>query len=78
MQRAEHIAHVRERTGAYRVLIRKPEGKREHLEDPSIDVRIMLKWIFKKRDGSMKYIAVAQERDRWRVLVNALMNCSVS
>jgi hypothetical protein len=66
---------VWERRGAFRVLIRNPEGKREHLEDLGIDGRIILKWIFKKRDGSMKCIAMAQERDGWRALVNALMNC---
>jgi hypothetical protein len=28
--------------------------KRDHLEDPAIDDRITLKWIFKKQDGSSK------------------------
>jgi hypothetical protein len=47
----------------------KPEGKREHLEDLGIDGRIILKWIFKKRDGGMKCIDLTQERDRWWALV---------
>jgi hypothetical protein len=34
---------------AYRVLVGKPEG-RNHLEDPSVDGRIILRWIFEKRD----------------------------
>jgi hypothetical protein len=34
-----------ERRGAYRVLVGKPEG-RNHLEDPGVDGRIILKWIF--------------------------------
>jgi hypothetical protein len=34
---------------AYRILVGRPEG-RNHLEDPGIDVRIILKWIFKKWD----------------------------
>jgi hypothetical protein len=39
-----------ERRGAYRVLVAKPEG-RNHLEDPGIDGRIILKRILEKRDG---------------------------
>jgi hypothetical protein len=39
--------------------MRKPEGKSEQLEDPDIDERIILIWIFKKRDGSMKCIDLA-------------------
>jgi hypothetical protein len=37
----------RKRTGAYGVLMGKPEG-RDHLEDPGVDERIMLEWICKK------------------------------
>jgi hypothetical protein len=35
------------RRSACRVLVGKPEGKR-YLEDPSIDGRIILRWIFRK------------------------------
>jgi hypothetical protein len=49
--------------------------KRDHLEDPGIDGMI-LKWIFKK-DGGMDWIDLAQDRDRWRALVNAVMNLLV-
>jgi hypothetical protein len=49
-----------------------------HLEDPDIDGRIILKWIFKKWDGEgMDWIDMAQDRDRWRALVNAVMNLRV-
>ena len=39
-----------ERRGAHRVLVGKPEGK-TFLEDPGIDGRIILRWIFRKGDG---------------------------
>ena len=46
----------------------------DHLKDPGIYGRIILQWIFKKWDRSMDWIDVAQDRDRWRALVNAVMN----
>jgi hypothetical protein len=46
----------------------------DYLGDPGVDVRIILKWIFKKWDGGMDWIKLAQDRDRWRALVNAVMN----
>jgi hypothetical protein len=39
-----------ERRSAYRALVGKPEG-RNHLEDPGVDGRIILKWIFERLDG---------------------------
>jgi hypothetical protein len=36
-----------ERRGAYRVLVGEPEGK-NHLEDPGIDGRIILRCVFRK------------------------------
>jgi hypothetical protein len=39
---------------------------------------IIFKWIFKKGNGGiMHWIAVDQERNRWRALVNAIMNLRV-
>jgi hypothetical protein len=38
----------------------------------------VLKWIFKKLDGGdMDWIDMAQDRDRWRALVIAVMNLRV-
>jgi hypothetical protein len=43
------------------------------LEDPGVVGRVILKWIFRKWDGGMDWIDLAQARDMRRVLVNALM-----
>jgi hypothetical protein len=42
---------MRQRRGAYRVLVGKPEGKIP-LEHPGVDGRIILRWIFMKWDGA--------------------------
>jgi ribosomal protein L34 len=68
-----HAARMDEGRGASMILVRRPEG-RNHLEDPGLDGRIILKWIFKQWDGGMDWIDMAQDRDRWRVLVNAEAN----
>jgi hypothetical protein len=49
----------------------------DHLGGPGVDGRIILIWIFKKWDGVMDWIELAQDRDRWQTLVNAVMNLRV-
>jgi hypothetical protein len=49
----------------------------DYLGDPGVDGRIILKWIFKKWDWVMDWIELAQNRDRWRALANAVMNLRV-
>ena len=74
---APHVARMGKRRGAYRVLLGKPE-ERDRLKDPGVDGRIILRWIFRKRDmGDVNWIELAQDRDRWRALVNAITNLGV-
>jgi hypothetical protein len=46
----------------------------DHLEDPGVDGRKILKWIFGKWNGGMDWIDLVQVRDWWRALVNATMS----
>jgi hypothetical protein len=58
MRWAEYVARMGERRCIYRILVGKP-GERDHLGDPGVDGRIMLRWIFMKWDlGSMERIEV--------------------
>jgi len=67
-----------ERRGVYRVLVGKPEGKRplgrsrRRWED---NIKLGLHEV---GCGGMDWIELAQDRDRWRALVNAVMNHRVS
>jgi hypothetical protein len=75
MRWAGHVARMGEGRGAYRILVGSSEGRRP-LERPRRN-RIILKWILKKWDGGMDWIDMAQYRDKWRALVNAVMNLRV-
>jgi hypothetical protein len=44
------------------------------LEDPGLDEMIILKWILEKWSGGMDWIDLAQDKDRWRILVKAVIN----
>jgi hypothetical protein len=48
------------------------------LGDPGVDGRIILRWFFRKWDVVlMDWVELAQDRVRWRALVNAVMNFRV-
>ena len=66
-----------ERRGVYRVLVGKPEGKRP-LGRPRSRWEDNNKMDFQEVGcGGMDWIKLAQDRDRWRALVNAVMNLRV-
>ena len=75
MRWAGHVARMAERRGVYRVLMVKPEGyrtlrrTRRRWED---NIKMDLQEV-----GCGLWIELAQDRDRWRALVNAVMNLRV-
>jgi len=77
MRWAGHVARMGEERAVYRVLVGKPEGKRP-LGRPR------RRWVDNMRMdlqgvgcGCMDWIGLAQDRDRWRTLVSAVMNLRV-
>ena len=44
------------------------------MEDPGVDGRIIFKWILETWDGGSDWIDLAKDKDRWRSLVNAVIN----
>ena len=77
MRLAGHVVRMCEEMRVYRVLVGKPEGKR-------LLGRPRRRWMYNIRMylqgagcGYMDWIGLAQDRDRWRTLVSAVMNLRV-
>jgi hypothetical protein len=74
VRRAGHVARMGEERKVYKVLVGNPEIKRP-LERPrrrwEDGIRMDLKEI---GWGCVEWIELAQDRDRWRAVVNTVMN----
>jgi len=72
-----HVARMGEGRGVYRVLVGEPEGKRP-LVRPRRRWEDNIKMDLKEVGcGGMDWIELAKDRDRWRALVNAVMNLRI-
>jgi hypothetical protein len=69
-----HVARIWERRGVYGSLVRKPEGKRS-LGRPrrrwGDNIRMDIQEVGCR---GMDWIDLAQDRDKWRTLLNTIMN----
>jgi hypothetical protein len=77
MRLGGHVAHMGEVRGAYNILVGKPEGRkplgrprRRWKDNIEMDLR-------KIGFGDVDWIYLAQDRDRWRALVNTVMSLRV-
>jgi len=71
-----HMARMGEERRLYRALVGKPEGKRPMGRHRRrwVDIRMNLQEV---GCGYMDWIGQAQDRDRWRTLVSAVMKFRV-
>ena len=77
MRWAGHVARMGKRMDVYRVLVRKREGKRPFAR-PRCRWEDNIKMDLQEVGcGGMDWFELAQDRDRWRTLVNAVMNLRV-
>jgi hypothetical protein len=71
------VARMGEGRNVYRVLVGKPEGRRP-LGRPRRRCEYGIKMDLRDMGwGGVEWIHLAQDRDRWRAVVNAVMNLRV-
>ena len=77
MRWAGHVARMGEENRVYWVLVGKPEGRRPLGRPRSRWVDNIRMDLQEPGSGYMDWIGLAQDRDRWRTLVSAVMNLRV-
>jgi len=77
MRWAGHVARMGEERGLYRVFVGKPEGKRPLGRPRRGWVDNIRPDLQEVGGGYMDWIGLAQDRDRWRTLVSAVMSLRV-
>jgi hypothetical protein len=70
------VARMGEERNVCRVLVGEPEGKRP-LVRPRRRCEGGIKMDLREIGGGVEWIHLAQDRDRWRAVVNAVMNLRV-
>jgi hypothetical protein len=77
MRWAGHVARMGDKKNAYRLLVGKPERRRtlgsptrRWMDNIRMDL-VEVEW------GEVDWIGLAQDRDRWRALVNSVLNLRV-
>jgi hypothetical protein len=77
MRWAGHVECMGEVRGAYNILVGRPKGRRP-LGRPRLRWEDNIKMDLREiRFGDVDWIHLAQDRDRWRALVNTVMNFRV-
>jgi hypothetical protein len=76
MRWAGHVARMGEKRGADRVLVGRREGRRS-LGRPRRRWEDNIKMDLQEVGWGMEWFQLTQDRDRWRDLVNAVMNLRV-
>jgi hypothetical protein len=76
MMWAGHVARMEEGRGVHRILVEKPEGKRP-LGRPRRRWEENIKMDLQEVGGGGDWMELAQNRDRWRALVNMVMSLRV-
>ena len=76
MRWAGHVARMGEERGVHRVLVGKPKGKRP-LGRPRRTWEDNIKMDLQEVGGGADWMELVENSDRWRALVNTVMNCPV-